>query len=280
MSGIALTRWGDGDDLQRGASIWKRTVKAWNRTFETRRRKVFGVVAGAVALAVLGAFINWQVDLVQAWLEVGDLNAANNELNTANNVQQAEIASLQFKVGTLDASNKELARKLASADGVKSGLCKAMLSAADSGQFSPPSAVSDICGIVPIVAVKRPRAGDRVGMATEVAGTADVRALNGRTIWFALSTPGIPGFYMQGRWPNAGPAQFTVEGTWTSPGLFVGGPNDIGKQFDIVIILADKSAAREFWNILQHDSKIGSYPPIAQLPAGAREFTRVNVIRD
>jgi hypothetical protein len=44
--------------------------------------------------------------------------------------------------------------------------------------------------------------------------------------------------------------------------------------------LADKSATQELWHYLRSGSKAGSYPPLTELPAGAREYTRVNVIRE
>ena len=117
-------------------------------------------------------------------------------------------------------------------------------------------------------------------MLTEASGTANTKLLNGRSIWLAVSTPGIPGFFIQGDWPTrSGPATVMADGTWTSPTIIVGQAGDIGRNFDIVVFLANNSAAGEFWNYLRQGHQAGTFVPMMRLPAGAQEYLRVNVVR-
>jgi hypothetical protein len=204
----------------------------------------------------------------------------DNLKNTVD-TKESTIELLQQKADTLQSSDTAQTARLASVQGSLSKLCNIVQSAANSGQFSPPAQVQGLCGLaLPSVAVIRPQSGDRVPMATEVSGTANASRLNGLTIWFAVTTPGIGGYFIQGDWATrSGPATVTAEGKWTSPGIFVGQKGDAGKSFDIVVILADNSAATRLWNYLQHGHQTGKFPALTSLPQGAQEYTRINVIR-
>jgi len=243
---------------------------SWGKAFDTRWKKL----AAALGVALLGAITYLIVTLAYQGTQVDQLKASNA-------TQQDEIALLQEKVNTLQATNNTQAGRLAAAQGSVSELCKVVQSAASSGQFSPPGQVEGICGpVVPTMAVSRPQAGDKVPMLTEASGTADVKALNGRSIWFAVTTPGIAGFFIQGDWPTmSGPATVTTEGKWTSPTIVVGQAGDIGRSFDIVVLLANNSAAGEFWNYLQQGHQTGRFVPMMHLPAGAQEYLRISVVR-
>ena len=150
----------------------------WTRLLNTTWKKV----AWAVGTPALAALVTLAITLMYQGTQVDHFKAVAD-------AQQAEIGLLNQRVDAFDSSNKELAIRLATAQKSLSGVCSAVRSAAVSGQYSLPNQLQGTCGVrFSIVTMQRPQAGDRVRAVTEAAGTADVKGLNGRAIWFAVDT--------------------------------------------------------------------------------------------
>src|ERR1022692_776923 len=67
-------------------------------------------------------------------------------------------------------------------------------------------------------------------------------------------------------------------GGWTSQ-TFVGSGGDAGKQFQILAVTADAAAVNTITGYLARAHQSGNYPGLPQLPAGARLYDKVPVIR-
>ena len=270
-----------GDGGNSGTQVAGEPRHPLKKLFSTWPRRI-ATAAGATAFAAL---IGLAINLMVAGWQAPQLRADNDTLRDQVTGLQIRVDSLQRQLASQQSANTALQADVRSLESSKaaltSSLCNILRSAVVSGQLSLSSQAESACGpVFPLLSVERPRPADIVPMATEASGTVDVSKLDGQTIWFGVTTPGVPGFFLEGNWPaKTGPATITPEGDWTSPGLFVGQAGDTGKPFDIVIILAGSSAANQFWNYLQQGAATGKYPPIEQLPAGAHEFTRVDVIR-
>lgn len=114
--------------------------------------------------------------------------------------------------------------------------------------------------------------------AITVTGTVNT-ALNGRSIWIFISTPGINRFYPQGSWPDGvGPAILDANHQWASPTVYIGAPGDKGRIFYVIAVLADAKASNIFWQYLKMGASTHIFPGL-QLPSGATEYDRVEVVR-
>ena len=119
-----------------------------------------------------------------------------------------------------------------------------------------------------------------VPIAITVTGTVN-KALNGRSIWILISTPGVNRFYPQGSAPDgAGPAILDAnhQWAWASPTVTVGLPGNRGRIFYVIAVLADPNATTAFWNYLKAVASTHNSPGLPSLPPGATEYDRVEVM--
>ncbi len=111
-----------------------------------------------------------------------------------------------------------------------------------------------------------------VAQAILVQGTA--RNLRpGEKIWVFTQNPGDSHFNPQ---PQA--AVVSSSGSWSSQ-TFVGSAGDAGKQFQILVAVADSAAATTIISYLANANRTGNFPGLPKLPAGARLYGQVPVIR-
>jgi hypothetical protein len=97
---------------------------------------------------------------------------------------------------------------------------------------------------------------------------------SGDEIWLAVIVEGIARFY-----PQNGPVPVRPDGDWTSPPVIFGGKQDVGRKFDLLAVLANRSAGEAFSRYLQNGQKTKSFPGLVRLPAGAVEQDRITVVR-
>ena len=111
-----------------------------------------------------------------------------------------------------------------------------------------------------------------VAQSVVVQGTVqNLRA--GQEIWVFTQNPGSSRFNPQ---PQA--AVIGSAGGWTSQ-TFVGSGGDAGKQFQILAVTADAAAVNTITGYLARAHQTGNYPGLATIPAGARLYDQVPVIR-
>ncbi|MDQ1286925.1 MAG: hypothetical protein QG622_490 [Actinomycetota bacterium] len=141
--------------------------------------------------------------------------------------------------------------------------------------------------LFPSIAISSPRRPDAstgnpitVGPVITVRGTVDADVLKGRKLWIVTQVSGVSKFYPQGNaGAHWGPAMMdAAKQRWTSPAVFLGQASDLGRHFDVVVVLADDAACQVFWKYLADGPKSG-FPGISELPAGAQEYDRVEVVR-
>lgn len=79
-------------------------------------------------------------------------------------------------------------------------------------------------------------------------------------------------------YPQNDPADVQANGDWSSL-AFVGVEEDVGQQFDIIIVLLDKTAQAAFNAYLSQAKDNEAWPGLASLPEGALIYDRVIVTR-
>lgn len=124
----------------------------------------------------------------------------------------------------------------------------------------------------PIVEFASPTDGETVSPEVVTRGTA--QNLVRKEIWIVLEFDGS--YY-----PQRGPVKVRGDGTWKSPRIFIGGPNDSGTEWDIHAVLANSPDARQwFVDYLEKGEKSKSFPGKTSLPADADINSSVMVIRE
>jgi hypothetical protein len=137
------------------------------------------------------------------------------------------------------------------------------------GPASPPPSGP---GQVQITVPGRQTPPAMVAQAVVVQGTVqDLRA--GQEIWVFTQSPGSSRLNPQ---PQA--AVVNSAGSWTSQ-TFVGSGGDAGKQFQILAVTADAAAVNTITGYLARAHQTGNYPGLPGIPAGARLYAKVPVIR-
>jgi hypothetical protein len=111
-----------------------------------------------------------------------------------------------------------------------------------------------------------------VGQAILVQGTVQ-NLPAGQKIWVFTQNPGSSDLNPQ---PQA--AVINSAGSWTSQ-TFVGSGGDAGKQFQILVVTADTAAVATITSYLDRARQTGNYPGLPGIPAGARLYGKVPVIR-
>lgn len=98
--------------------------------------------------------------------------------------------------------------------------------------------------------------------------------LKGQELWLVLIVRGIPRFY-----PQDGPAIVQDDGDWTSPSVFFGGEEDVGRRFDVIAVVANDRAGMVFRKYLEVGQQTKEFPGLRSLPKGVVEYDRITVIR-
>jgi hypothetical protein len=131
---------------------------------------------------------------------------------------------------------------------------------------------SDVSAGPAQVHIVSPSPGAQVPAAVAVRGTS-AHLGTGQVIWVFTINPGGSSLNPQPR-----PAAVGCDGSWSSP-AFVGGAGDAGKQFQILVAVADPAAAAAITAYLANAQRAGSYPGMAGLPTGARLDGQLTVTR-
>jgi hypothetical protein len=217
--------------------------------------------AAAAVVALLGAVV-W---VVQQQHEINSLNA--------------KVRTLQAKSASLRGTNEKLAFSLARKTHVVTWTFEqCRVSAAEIQRIDP--AFEFPRGTTAVgTQIGYPRENAQVPPAVDAEGTLCGSLPTGSKIWIAVVVPGINGFYPQGSYKDGvGPVTIRPDNTWASASLFVGGPNDRDRQFQIATVLANPQASKSLWRYLQLAEQKHKFRAIP-LPLGAEELTRVTVVR-
>jgi hypothetical protein len=130
--------------------------------------------------------------------------------------------------------------------------------------------------VLPEGEITSPRAGDSVPMVIEVRGHAS-NVPKGDELWIFVKTE-LPAVRYH---PQTAATSVQPGGRWTSPEVFVGLPEDAGRNyhFDIVAVLADSTAQESVGTYLDGSARAGNYPGFPTLPRHAVELDRIRVAR-
>jgi len=79
-------------------------------------------------------------------------------------------------------------------------------------------------------------------------------------------------------YPQNEPAQITLKGDWSSI-IFLGLPDTVGEEFDILVTIPRGEALRIFEEYLNTGKRTGSWPGLNYLPEGTDIYDRVMVTR-
>jgi hypothetical protein len=146
----------------------------------------------------------------------------------------------------------------------------------DSASNPVTSAASNAVTItVTTVTISFPIGGSSVSQLLTAQGTTQ-NIPSGQVIWAVVYVPSIALYYPM---PIAAVVQQT-SGSWQTQ-VTVGGPNDTGLQFDIIMVVANQAgqASLVAYNQDAERNHPGNYPGIPQLPAGLVECSKVTVTR-
>lgn len=107
-----------------------------------------------------------------------------------------------------------------------------------------------------------------------ISGTSELSATD--SLWTAARGVGSPNASYQ---PSAQPCNIGADGRFECPTQFVGGPDDSGKSFEVLLLVADQPAIIVFQEYNDSDPASNGYPGLAQLPASAELAGSVTVQR-
>ena len=123
------------------------------------------------------------------------------------------------------------------------------------------------------IKITSPEEGDEVPISTIVSGTFSGELTEGQYMWVVINPHPSPGQW----WPQGGRID-PWKGQWNVPAWLGREKEDIGKEFDIAVILVDERDDQYYWNYLKTGQETGSYPPIP-LPASTMIIDRITVVR-
>ena len=124
----------------------------------------------------------------------------------------------------------------------------------------------------PAVKITTPSEGSYVGTTQLVSGTSQ-NIPAGYEIRVMIYSQGIDRYYPQDK-----PADIGINGDWTKY-VFIGNESDAGKQFDIVVMLADEKAQEYLDDYIEDCIEKGNYPGLETLSEGLSEHDRITVTR-
>ena len=172
------------------------------------------------------------------------------------------------------AGDYEIVKKGTGADG-KEHSCSYTLTVKPSVTPTPTPTPSPTQSPTPTLQIKitGPEEGDEVQVSTPVSGTFSGELTEGQYMWVVINPHPSPGQW----WPQGGRID-PWKGQWNVLAWFGREKEDIGKGFDIAVILVDERDNQYYWNYLETGKETGSYPGIP-LPASARIVDRITVVR-
>jgi len=118
-----------------------------------------------------------------------------------------------------------------------------------------------------------PKEGDEVPVAIIVSGTISGELPKGQYMWVVINPHPSPGQW----WPQGGRIS-PWRGQWDVQTWVGREKEDIGKEFDIAVILVSEKDDQYYRNYLRTGQETGSYPGIP-LPASANILDRITVVR-
>ena len=114
------------------------------------------------------------------------------------------------------------------------------------------------------LAISSPADHAEVGPSETIEGSS-CRLPPAQEIWIVVYSPQDQNYY-----PNSFKADIAADGRWDAPGTTIGGRNDRGKSFDVIVALADVKGGQ---------SLTAARAGVPNLPAGVRIFQRIPVTR-
>jgi hypothetical protein len=125
----------------------------------------------------------------------------------------------------------------------------------------------------PQIAISAPVDGASVGRLEHIAGTSG-HIPPGYAIWVVVYA------HAGGRYhPHNSPAEMETGGEWASH-AYIGGTDDVGQRFDIIVVLADVSAQRALKTYVGKATSTGVEEGLESIPAGATVYARITVTRE
>lgn len=123
------------------------------------------------------------------------------------------------------------------------------------------------------IKITSPKEGDEVPVAIIVRGTFSGELPEGRYMWVVINPHPSPGQW----WPQEGRVD-PWKGQWDVQAWLGREKEDIGKEFDIAIILVNEEDDQYYRDYLGTGQETGSYPGIP-LPASAKIMDIITVMR-
>lgn len=132
--------------------------------------------------------------------------------------------------------------------------------------------LNDPDGPPPTAVITDPATGAYVDQAARVAGvSADIDAPD--RVMLVVYWPDGRRYY-----PAVEPLDFEANGDWTGRAS-VGGPDDAGVGFDLIVVLNDRAAQGELEAYVEQVVTTGSAPGLDKLPEGSQRLDTVTVTR-
>lgn len=125
----------------------------------------------------------------------------------------------------------------------------------------------------PEIKITRPKEGDEVPISTMVSGTFSGELPEGQYMRVVINPHPSPSQW----WPQGGRIN-PWKGEWTVQARLGREKEDIGKEFDIAVILVNEKDDQYYREYLKTGQETGSYPGIP-LPASTNIIDRITVMR-
>ena len=123
-----------------------------------------------------------------------------------------------------------------------------------------------------VIDMIEPFEGAKVEHIQMVKGTSDHLPADS-VIWVVIYIPSTDRYY-----PHKSSAQMEVGGKWASS-TYIGQPNEVGLKVDLVVVLANQEAQKEFEAYIAMSEANENHEGLAQLPSGAIIYERINFER-